>query len=273
MTDMRDVQSERDPRNVPLDYVGIENVRLPITVRTKEGGKQPTVGTFSIGVDFPHSFRGTHMSRFMEVLYQHLEEISQTRLRVTLEDIKERLKATKAMIEVAFPFAIKKTTPVTKLETIMYVDASFKAELNSTGYVVTSTVTVPVHSLCPCSRDISEFGAHNQRVDVTVSWQGDLWIEDVIALVESSASQPLYPLLKRPDEKYVTEKAYLNPKFVEDIAKDLFLKLDPLSPCFRIKVVSYESIHPHNAVAIKEKRAEVTEPSAKANDQEHRDCT
>ncbi|MGB4305369.1 MAG: GTP cyclohydrolase, FolE2/MptA family, partial [Coprothermobacter proteolyticus] len=126
---MRDVQSERDPRNVPLDYVGIENVRLPITVRTKEGGKQPTVGTFSIGVDFPHSFRGTHMSRFMEVLYQHLEEISQTRLRVTLQDIKERLKATKAMIEVAFPFAVKKSTPVTKLETLMYVDASFKAEL------------------------------------------------------------------------------------------------------------------------------------------------
>jgi len=146
------------------------------------------------------------MSRFMEVLYQHLEEISQTRLRVTLQDIKERLKATKAMIEVAFPFAVKKSTPVTKLETLMYVDASFKAELNSTGYVVTSTVTVPVHSLCPCSRDISEFGAHNQRVDVTVSWQGDLWIEDVIALVESSASQPLYPLLKRPDENTSQKK-------------------------------------------------------------------
>ena len=271
---MRDVQNERDPRNVPLDYVGIEDVRLPITVRTKEGGKQPTVGTFAIGVDFPHSFRGTHMSRFMEVLYGHLEEVSQTRLKVTLEEIKERLKATKAMIEVAFPFAIKKSTPVTRMDTIMYVDASFKAELNSTSYVVTSTVTVPVHSLCPCSRDISDFGAHNQRVDVTVSWQGDLWIEDVIALIESSASQPLYPLLKRPDEKYVTEKAYLNPKFVEDIAKDLFLKLDPLSPCFRIKVVSYESIHPHNAVAIKEKKKmKISGSPTSSDDQEHRNCT
>jgi GTP cyclohydrolase I len=261
---MRDVQSEHDPRNVPLDYVGIENVRLPIKVRTKDGDMQATVGTFSIGVDFPYSFRGTHMSRFMEVLYQHLEEISQSKLRDVLEDIKERLQATKAMIEVCFPYAIKKATPVTKMDTIMYVDASFKAELNSEGYVITSTVTVPVHTLCPCSKDISDFGAHNQRADVTVSWRGKLWIEDVVALVEASASQPIYPLLKRPDEKYITEKAYLNPKFVEDVAKDLFLKLDPLSPCFRIKVVSYESIHPHNAVAVKEK---------KLSNENDRDCT
>ncbi|WP_018963861.1 GTP cyclohydrolase FolE2 [Coprothermobacter platensis] len=260
---MRDVQSEHDPRNVPLDYVGIEDVRLPIKVRTKNGQMQSTVGTFAIGVDFPYSFRGTHMSRFMEVLYQHLEEISQSKLRVVLEDIKDRLQATKALIEVGFPYAIDKLTPVTRLETIMYVDASFKAELNKDGYIVTSTVTVPVHTLCPCSKDISDFGAHNQRADVTVSWRGNLWIEDVVSLVEGSASQPLYPLLKRPDEKYVTEKAYLNPKFVEDIAKDLFLKLDPLSPCFKIKVVSHESIHPHNAVAVKEK---------KNVDENHRNC-
>ncbi|NPV88110.1 GTP cyclohydrolase I FolE2 [Coprothermobacteraceae bacterium] len=251
---MRDVQSERDPRNIPLDHVGIEDLRLPIKVKEKNGTVQSTVGVFSIGVDFPHSYRGTHMSRFVEVLYRHLEEVSEARLKSALDDIRERLQANKSEITVTFPFAVPKKTPVTKLDTLMYVDASFCGELSEKGFSLCTTAIVPVHILCPCSRDISEFGAHNQRADVTVSWKGNLWIEDVVDIVEASASQPLYPLLKRPDEKFVTERAYLNPRFVEDLVKEVYVRMEPLAPWFKVKVVSYESIHPHNAVAVKEKR-------------------
>ncbi|MCA1947924.1 MAG: GTP cyclohydrolase FolE2 [Armatimonadetes bacterium] len=252
MEPLVDIQSSRDERNIPIDKVGVRNVRYPIAVRDREKIFQHTVGTFSLTVDLPREFKGTHMSRFIEVLSEHKEEFSVESIPSILNQLKERLKAEEAHLEVRFPFFKRKAAPVTGKESLMEYDCGFIAAGNS-HYDLVMEVKVPVTTLCPCSKEISDRGAHNQRGIVTarLRFQGVLWMEEVIEAIERCASCDLYPLLKRPDEKYVTEHAYDNPRFVEDMVREVALAFerDDRVVWYEIEVENQESIHAHNAYA------------------------
>lgn len=250
---MKDVQKQRDYRNIPIEKVGIKNLRYPITVLDRHNGSQPTVASINMYVDLPHHSKGTHMSRFVEMLHilrpQSLKSFS-----IILEQMKQYLNAASSHIEVTFPYFIEKRAPVSGSPGLMDYTCRIVGNSDIHGKVdLLVEVIVPISSVCPCSKEISENGAHNQRGEVRLSvrFKKFIWIEDLIALVERSASCEVYSVLKRVDEKYVTEKGYRNPKFVEDIVRDIAceLKEDANITWFSVSAENFESIHHHSAYA------------------------
>jgi GTP cyclohydrolase IB len=248
-----DVQSSPDTRRLPIDQVGIKDIRHPIRVKDKTQGEQHTIATFNMYVELPHNFKGTHMSRFVEILNNHDMEISVESFKDMLREMGERLDATVGHIEMSFPYFINKAAPVSGVKSLMDYQVTFLGEIRDGKDKLTIRVVVPVTSLCPCSKQISERGAHNQRSHVTVTACTNtfVWIEELIELVEKEASCELYGLLKRPDEKYVTERAYDNPKFVEDMVRDVAARLndDPRIDAYVVESENFESIHNHSAYA------------------------
>jgi len=253
---MQDVQNQKDHRNIAIDKVGVKDIRYPITVLDKATKTQQTVAMINMYVNLPKDFKGTHMSRLVEILNEHDRMISIKNFSEILSTMKERLNAESAHIEISFPYFIMKTSPVTKSQGLMEYQCTFKGSLNK-GKDLVVMINVPITTLCPCSKEISEFGAHNQRGEVRlqVRFKRFVWIEDLIQLVEENASCDVYSVLKREDEKYVTERAYNNPKFVEDIVRDIAEKLqnDDNIVWFAVESENIESIHNHNAYAYVER--------------------
>jgi len=251
-----DIQASKDIREVHLHRVGVENVSFPILVTKKEKRQyQTTQATISMYGDLEKEIKGIDMSRFLEVLMQYRYKVMNSKkLKKFLKELKSRLKTRDAYVVVSFKYFIPKESPIKKVKGIQGYDCSFVARLTSDKYDFYLEVAVPITTLCPCSKEISKYGAHNQRAVViariTFS-EKPLWIEDIVSLLGSMGSCDIYPVLKRPDEKFVTEKAFKNPKFVEDVARDTALALNKISSVegYSIKVMSFESIHTHNAVA------------------------
>ena len=254
---MPDVQGSADRRNVSIDRVGVKAVRYPITLREPGGGQQSTVASINLYVSLPKHKKGTHMSRFLEILNRHHRRITPSQITPILHEMKTRLMASDAHIEMTFPYFIEKTAPVTGARGLMDYVCSFEGTSNGEDDFILG-VKAPATSLCPCSKEISSYGAHNQRCEISarVRFTGELWIEDLVKIMETAASAPVYAVLKRPDEKFVTEQAFDNPKFVEDIIRDLALAMDadPRITWYSIESENFESIHNHNAYACLERR-------------------
>jgi GTP cyclohydrolase I len=252
--DMPDVQGSTDTRQIAINRVGIKSIRHPVKVLDRSGGVQHTIAMFNMYVSLPHNFKGTHMSRFVEILNSHEREISVENFPAMLRDMVEKLEAHSGHIEMNFPYFINKAAPVSGVQSLMDYDVTLIGDICNGEIVSTIKVVVPVTSLCPCSKKISERGAHNQRSHVTVSVRinDHLWIEEVVQLVESEASCELYGLLKRPDEKFVTERAYDNPKFVEDMVRDVAARLNAelRVDAYVVESENFESIHNHSAYAL-----------------------
>ena len=252
--EMQDVQNQRDYRNIPIDRVGIKNLKYPITVRDKREGHQPTVATINMYVNLPHRDRGTHMSRFVEMLHLFRPAVSLKNFSVILEEMKRHLNAASAHVDVTFPYFIEKKAPVSESVGLMDYTCRIIGVSDSEGNIdLVSEVIVPISSVCPCSKEISDAGAHNQRGEVRLStrFKKFIWLEDMIELIEGTASCDVYSILKRVDEKHVTEKAFENPKFVEDIVRDVAMKLkqDDNITWFTVSAENFESIHNHSAYA------------------------
>ena len=249
---MEDIQNHKDDREIDIDQVGVKGIRYPITVLDKDMGEQQTVAEINMYVNLPRYYKGTHMSRFVEILNEHSRRISLQNFSEILQEMKERLNAESAHMEMAFPYFISKSAPVTRSEGLMEYRCSFKGSLNSKSDLMIM-IQVPISTLCPCSKEISEFGAHNQRGEVRlqVRFKRFVWIEDLIRMVEESASSDVFSVLKREDEKFVTEKAYQNPMFVEDVVREIAVKLnrDANITWFAVESENFESIHNHNAYA------------------------
>ncbi len=260
-TAIEDVQSSADTRRMPINKVGIKDIRHPVRVRDRSGGDQHTIANFNMYVNLPHNFKGTHMSRFVEILNEHEREISVQSFKHMLKEMTTRLEAESGHIEMSFPYFVNKAAPVSGVESLMDYDVSLIGEISHGEHQTTLKVVVPVTSLCPCSKKISDYGAHNQRshVTITVRTCKFVWIEDIIDVVEKEASCELYGLLKRPDEKRVTERAYENPKFVEDIVRDIAGRLnrDERITAYCVESENFESIHNHSAYALIEKNMSV----------------
>ncbi len=254
---LQDKQSERDHRQLRIDQVGVRGLRFPIQVQDKTRTLQNTIATLGMYVDLPKEFKGTHMSRFIEVLNEHGAVIHVENIGEILLAMQRSLKAATARLEMEFPYFMVKRAPVTGLPSVMDYTARFDAAACGQDIDFVMTVITPVTTLCPCSKAISQYGAHNQRGNVTVKVRSrqTVWIEDVIALVEGSASGELYSLLKREDEKAVTERAYENPVFVEDLVRNVAMKLNehPDITWYKVEAENQESIHNHNAYASIEK--------------------
>ncbi|OIR03881.1 GTP cyclohydrolase FolE2 [mine drainage metagenome] len=253
-----DVQGSPDSRQLPINKVGIKSIRHPVKVLDRSGGVQNTVAVFNMYVGLPHNFKGTHMSRFVEILNAHEREISVESFESMAREMVQLLEAETGQIEIDFPYFINKEAPVSKVKSLMDYQVRFVGEILAGGeYRQTTKVVVPVTSLCPCSKKISERGAHNQRSHVTVTaiTNAFVWIEDLVQMIEGQASCELYGLLKRPDEKFVTERAYDNPKFVEDMVRDVagMLNADPRIDSYVIESENFESIHNHSAYALIER--------------------
>ena len=251
---MRDIQNERDFRNIPIDKVGIKNLRYPITVLDRKSGYQHTVAAINMFVNLPHKYKGTHMSRFVEMLHLLQPEVSLKRFAEILEQMKHHLNAASAHIEVTFPYFIEKKAPVSRATGLMDYTCRIIGTCDSHGGIdLISEVIVPISSVCPCSKEISEEGAHNQRGEVRLStrFKKFIWMEDMIELVEAAASSEVYSVLKRADEKHVTEKAFSDPKFVEDIVRDIAkgIRKDDNITWFSVSAENFESIHNHSAFA------------------------
>ena len=248
-----DIQGASDDREIPVDKVGIKGIRHPVRVRDRSQGEQRTIATFDMYVNLPHNFKGTHMSRFVEILNHHEYEITVGSFQRVLTETAHALDARSGYVKMTFPYFIRKKAPVTGVESLMDYQVTLTGDFVDGVISIRTTVQVPVTSLCPCSKEISDYGAHNQRSEVTVSvvTSGFLWIEELIDTVESRASCELYGLLKRPDEKYVTERAYDNPKFVEDMVRDVAKALNQEERVISYVVESenFESIHNHSAYA------------------------
>ena len=255
--DIADVQSSVDTRRITINKVGIKDIRHPVRVRDRSQGEQHTIATFNMYVELPHNFKGTHMSRFVEILNQHEREISIKSFKAMLVEMGERLEAERGHIEMAFPYFINKAAPVTGVASLMDYNVTFTGEIRNGVTSLEQKVVIPVTSLCPCSKKISDYGAHNQRshVTVTVSTNSFIWIEELIEMVEKQASSELYGLLKRPDEKYVTEYAYDHPKFVEDMVRDVaaIFNADDRIDRYTVESENFESIHNHSAYALIER--------------------
>jgi GTP cyclohydrolase I len=251
---MKDIQNQRDTRNIPIDKVGIKNLRYPVTVRDKREGRQATVASINMYVDLPHDYKGTHMSRFVEMLHLLKTEVSLNRFSELLAQMKSLLNAASAHIEVSFPYFIEKKAPVSRVSGLMDYNCSIIGSSNQYDEVdLMSEVNVPISSVCPCSKEISDEGAHNQRgvVKLQTRFKRFIWLEDMIELVESCASCDVFSVLKRVDEKEVTEKGFANPKFVEDIVRDIAARLiqDSNITWFSVSAENFESIHNHSAYA------------------------
>jgi GTP cyclohydrolase I len=254
---LHDMQSRRDHRELPINKVGVRGLRFPIQVRDKAHSVQNTVATIGMFVDLPKEFKGTHMSRFIEVLNAHGNIIHVENIPDILHALQKKLNASTSHLEVEFPYFMVKRSPVSQGESLMDYVARFDAAAINGKIDFVLTVRAHVTTLCPCSKAIARYGAHNQRGLVTVAlrFSRTVWIEDVVAIIESSASSELYALLKRQDEKYVTERAYENPVFVEDLVRNVALQLNahPLVTWYKVEAENFESIHNHNAYACIEK--------------------
>ena len=257
---LEDIQNTHDHREIPIDKVGVSHLRHPIVVLDRQQGRQQTIAELSLSVSLPHDFKGTHMSRFIEVLNEHRGEITMRTLPAVLHELKERLDAESAHVEVQFPYFLERTAPASGAKALMDYECSFIGESNGVREDFVLAVRVPVTSLCPCSKAISDYGAHNQRgyltIEVRTAAEADgspalVWIEELIDVAEQSASAPVYPLLKRTDERYVTMQAFDNPVFVEDMVRNVAatLQADERVAWFRAHAVNQESIHNHNAFA------------------------
>lgn len=250
---LKDTQNEPDERRLAIDRVGVKNLRYPIRVRDRARDSQETVALVQLTVDLPHHFKGTHMSRFLEVLHSHGPLLHIESMGDLLRQLTRKLDSECAHVDFEFPYFIQKSAPVS--EAIGFLDyiVRFSASLHKGQYDFVMTVVVPVTTLCPCSRAISERGAHNQRGQVTLAlrFREIVWIEEAIRFAEESASSELYSVLKRTDEKAVTERAYDNPVFVEDLVRNVSLRCrqDPRIIWHRVEVENFESIHNHNAYA------------------------
>jgi len=254
---MIDIQNQKDFRHIDIKKVGVKNIKYPIIVLDRARGTQPVNATINMYVNLPHHFKGTHMSRFVEVLNEFKGQISIKTFQTILEKTRHKLHAQSAHMEIEFPYFLEKTAPVSKAKSFMEYRCLFSGENSAEQTDFLVGIAVPVTTVCPCSREISKVGAHNQRsiVTVKVRFKKFFWIEDVIKKVEKSASGEVYSLLKRPDEKYVTEKAYENPKFVEDVVRSVAVKLnnDSNFTWYSIEAENFESIHNHSAYAYIEK--------------------
>jgi GTP cyclohydrolase I len=256
VTEIEDVQGRADTRRLPINRVGIKDIMHPVRVRDRSAGEQHTIATFNMYVSLPHNFKGTHMSRFVEILHTE-REISVESFRAMLGVMTERLEADAGHIEMSFPFFVMKKAPVSGVESLMNYQASLIGERKNGRTEMWVRVQVPVTSLCPCSKKISEYGAHNQRSHVTIKakLRTHMWIEELIEVAESEASSELYGILKRPDEKFVTERAYNNPKFVEDMVRDVAARMnaDERIGAYVVESENFESIHNHSAYAMIER--------------------
>ena len=257
---MIDVQSTPDTREIPLEKVGVKNLRYPVSVMDKANGKQNTTASVDLFVNLPHDYKGTHMSRFVEVFHRYSTDLSRSKFLQMLEEIRTTLDAQKAYGTMSFPFFIKKKAPVSGSESIMEYTCMYEGCVSEGESEFFLEIKVPVTTVCPCSKAISEYGAHNQRGIVTVKLKNTslFWIEDIVSLVEDCASCGLYSILKRPDEKFVTERAYDNPRFVEDVVREVYLALKTFNKSekpfswFSVECENFESIHNHNAYAFVE---------------------
>ncbi len=254
---LHDKQSERDTRELRIDKVGVRGLRFPIRVRDRARAFQNTVATIGMFVDLPKEFKGTHMSRFVEVLNAHGNIIHVENISDILRELQIKLNAATSHLEIQFPYFMSKKSPVSRLDSLMDYIARFDATACGKEIDFVLTVKASVTTLCPCSKAIAKYGAHNQRGEVTVALRSTrvVWIEDVVAMIEGAASSELYALLKRQDEKAVTERAYENPVFVEDLVRNVALKLnaDSRVSWYKVEAENFESIHNHNAYACIEK--------------------
>lgn len=252
-----DVQSSSDARCIPINKVGIKGIRHPVRVKDRSEGEQHTIAVFNMYVNLPHNFKGTHMSRFVEILNRREREISVESFPTMLREMTQVLDADAGHIEMSFPYFINKTAPVSGVQSLLDYDVTITGSLVDGVAKTTLKVLVPVTSLCPCSKKISKYGAHNQRSHVTITacTRDFVWIEDLIQIVEGEASCEIFGLVKRPDEKWVTEKAYENPKFVEDMVRDVAAHLDDDNriESYIVESENFESIHNHSAYALIEK--------------------
>lgn len=257
---MVDVQNQVDDRQIDIDQVGVSDVRSPIVVLDRRAERQSTVAALTMSVALPHHFKGTHMSRFIEVLNEHRGELTMRTMPALLHDLKARLDATSARVEVSFPYFIERAAPASGAKSLMDYESWFHGESNGKGDDFVLGVRVPVTSLCPCSKAISDYGAHNQRGYISIEVRSEpdtdghptlIWIEELVEVAEASASAPVYPLLKRDDERYVTMQAYDNPVFVEDMVRNVAVRLkeDARVRWFSVQAINHESIHNHGAFA------------------------
>jgi GTP cyclohydrolase I len=251
---IEDVQGHADTRKIPINRVGIKDIYHPIRVKDRSHGEQHTVANFNMYVNLPHNFKGTHMSRFVEILHRHEREISVDSFGRMLAEMTEHLSATAGHIEMTFPYFVMKKAPVSGVESLMDYRATIFGEHHDGLTDVWLKVEVAATSLCPCSKRISDYGAHNQRSRITLTAKiaEHMWLEELIDLAEREASCELYGILKRPDEKYVTERAYDNPKFVEDMVRDIAVALnkDARVRAYVVESENFESIHNHSAYAM-----------------------
>jgi GTP cyclohydrolase IB len=254
LTSIQDVQASPDLRRIAINKVGVKGIRHPVVVKDRSGGVQPTVAEFNMYVRLPHDFKGTHMSRFVEILSGHERAISVESFREMLFEVSSRLGAETGYIEMSFPYFVEKRAPVSGVRSLMDYNVTFLGRVSDGVDSHSTRVVVPATSLCPCSKKISAYGAHNQRAHITLTVESRemIWIEELIDIAEQNASSQLYGVLKRPDEKYVTELAYDNPKFVEDLARDVAVSLnsDPRIISYVVEVENFESIHNHSAYAL-----------------------
>jgi GTP cyclohydrolase I len=250
---IEDVQGRADTRRIPIDRVGIKDIFHPVRVKDRSGGEQHTIANFSMYVHLPHNFKGTHMSRFVEILNEHEREISVESFNAMLAEMTTRLNSCGGHLEMTFPYFVMKKAPVTGVQSLLDYRATLAGELKDGRVDTWLKVLVPVTSLCPCSKQISDYGAHNQRSHLTISAKirEHVWLEELIDVAEQEGSCELFGILKRPDEKWVTERAYDNPKFVEDIVRDVATRLnkDDRIRSYVIEAENFESIHNHSAYA------------------------
>jgi len=260
---LSDVQLTRDTRNIAIGKVGVKDISYPIVVMDKNRSFQNTVARINMYVDLPHHFKGTHMSRFVEILNSYREDIALDKMEIILATMKEKLGASNAHLEMEFPYFVEKSAPVSRAKSLMEYTCTFSASL-SDHFDFVLGIKVPVTSLCPCSKELSSYGAHNQRsiMTVQVRYSEFIWIEDLIETIEECGSSPVYSLLKREDEKFVTERAYENPRFVEDMVREATVRLLAMENItwFSVEAENFESIHKHSAYAAIE-RTKVDKPA------------
>jgi len=251
---MQDVQKERPEIQYNIDYVGIQDIEYPLVLQGKGGDSMHTVATIDMGVHLPHSFRGTHMSRFIEVIHNFSSPLNPTDLRPLLKNIARVLEAKRSYVTLKFPIFIKKFAPVTSAASLMAYQCKFKGTYHTfyNNYEIITQVAIPIMTVCPCSKAISDRGAHNQRGTLTIAIRTEhrlLWLEDIVDFFKGFGSQEIYSLLKREDEKHVTETSYDDPMFVEDVVRKAAQHLDTFNMPFKIEATTYESIHNHSAYA------------------------
>ena len=254
---MKDVQNTPDNRGIRIQKAGIKKVHIPLRILTKDSGYQNVTGIISLCADLTESVRGTHMSRFMEIITRwSRRNISSKEIKIILKEVRDELKANRAQISIEFKYFLKKTAPVSRSIGFIDYDCLFYGLMEDDLFSFVLGVEIPVQLVCPCSKEISREGAHNQRADVRIKLEyypdTFIWLEDLIIDIESLGSSPVYPIIKREDEKYITEKSFDNPEFVEDIVRDVvdsFRKDDDRIRWFEVECDSYESIHNHNAFA------------------------